>query len=127
MVTMRKVRGFTMIELLVTLAIIAMLLTLAAPRYFASIERTKEDVLREDLYILRNAIDHYYADKNVYPAELKDLVKEKYLRSLPVDPYTQSANSWKVVAASDVALGVVADVKSGSGENARDGSKLADW
>lgn len=124
---MRKVRGFTMIELLVTLAIIAMLLTLAAPRYFGSIERTKEDVLREDLYILRNAIDHYYADKNVYPAELKDLVKEKYLRSLPVDPYTQSANSWKVVPASDVALGVVADVKSGSGENARDGSKLADW
>ncbi|PHV07059.1 type II secretion system protein G [Janthinobacterium sp. BJB412] len=124
---MRIVRGFTMIELLVTLAIIAMLLTLAAPRYFGSIERTKEDVLREDLYILRNAIDHYYADKNVYPAELKDLVKEKYLRSLPVDPYTQSANSWTVVPATDVALGVVSDVKSGSGESARDGSKLKDW
>ncbi|MBJ7311483.1 prepilin-type N-terminal cleavage/methylation domain-containing protein [Rugamonas sp. CCM 8940] len=127
MVTMRKVRGFTMIELLVTLAIIAMLVTLAAPRYFGSIERTKEDVLREDLYILRNAIDHYYADRNVYPAELKDLVKEKYLRSLPVDPYTQSANSWKVVAATDASLGVVADVKSGAPAVARDGSKVADW
>ncbi|MFC3378587.1 type II secretion system protein [Rugamonas sp. CCM 8940] len=124
---MRKVRGFTMIELLVTLAIIAMLVTLAAPRYFGSIERTKEDVLREDLYILRNAIDHYYADRNVYPAELKDLVKEKYLRSLPVDPYTQSANSWKVVAATDASLGVVADVKSGAPAVARDGSKVADW
>ncbi len=123
---MRKVRGFTMIELLVTLAIIAMLLTLAAPRYFGSIERTKEDVLREDLYILRNAIDHYYTDRNVYPAELKDLVKEKYLRSLPVDPYMQSANSWRIVSPSDATLGVVSDVKSAAPGPARDGSKLSD-
>ncbi len=123
---MREERGFTMIELLVTLAIIAMLVTLAAPRYFGSIERTKEDVLREDLYILRNAIDHYYTDKNIYPAELKDLVKEKYLRSLPVDPYMQSANSWKVVSPTDATLGAVADVKSAAPGVARDGSKLSD-
>lgn len=124
---MRLPKGFTMIELLVTLAIIGMLVSLAAPRYFGNIDRAKEDVLREDLYILRSALDHFYSDRNVYPAKLEDLVTEKYLRNLPVDPYTLSSRSWVAVAPTDAALGGVADVHSGAPGNGRDGTLLKDW
>ncbi|WP_373987777.1 type II secretion system protein [Duganella sp. BuS-21] len=123
---MRK-RGFTMIELLVTLAIVSMILTLAVPRYFGNVDRTKEDVLREDLFILRDAIDKYYADRNRYPNELKDLVTEKYLRAIPVDPFTQSAFSWVVVPAEDPELGAVANVHSAAPNTGRDGTWLKDW
>lgn len=120
-------RGFTMIELLVTLAIIAMLVTLAVPRYFANVDRTKEDVLREDLFILRDAIDKFYADKNRYPNELKDLVTEKYLRGIPVDPFTQSAVSWVIVPSDDPSIGVVTNVHSAAPNTGRDGTWLKDW
>jgi len=123
----KTIRGFTMIELLVALAIIGLLVSVAAPRYFGNVDRTKEDVLHEDLYVLRNALDHYYADKNVYPAKLDDLVKERYLRNLPADPFTQSANSWVPVAPPDATLGGVADVKSGAVGTGRDGTRLKDW
>ncbi|WP_332856478.1 type II secretion system protein [Duganella sp. S19_KUP01_CR8] len=124
---MRSSKGFTMIELLVTLAIIGMLVSLAAPRYFGNIDRAREDVLREDLYVMRSAIDHFYSDRNVYPAKLDDLVTEKYLRSLPVDPYTQSALSWFPVPPTDASLGGVADVKSGAPGKGRDGTPLSGW
>lgn len=120
-------RGFTMIELLVTLAIVAMILTLAVPRYFGNVDRTKEEVLKEDLFILRDAIDKYYADKNLYPKELKDLVTEKYLRGIPVDPFTQSAVSWVAVPPDDPSLGAVANVHSAAPNTARDGTWLKDW
>lgn len=116
-----------MIELLVTLAIVGMILTLAAPRYFSNIDRTKEDVLREDLYILRDAIDKFYADRNIYPVELNDLVKEKYLRAIPVDPFTNSRNSWIVIPAEDASMGVVSNVRSGAPNTGRDGTWLKDW
>jgi general secretion pathway protein G len=124
---MRQSRGFTMIELMVTLAIVATILTLAAPRYFGNIDKTKESVLREDLFVLRDAIDKYYADKNRYPDTLKDLVTEKYLRGIPVDPFTQSSNSWVIVPAQDATLGVVTDVKTSAPNTARDGTWLKDW
>ncbi|OEZ54889.1 type II secretion system protein [Duganella sp. HH105] len=124
---MHQNKGFTMIELLVTLAIIGMLVSLAAPRYFGNIDRAKEDVLREDLYILRSALDHFYSDRNVYPAKLEELVTEKYLRNLPVDPYTLSPRSWVPVAPTDTTLGGVADVHSGAPGNGRDGTPLKDW
>ncbi|MYN40402.1 prepilin-type N-terminal cleavage/methylation domain-containing protein [Duganella sp. FT109W] len=124
---MQRNSGFTMIELLVTLAIIGLLVSLAAPRYFGNIDRTREDVLREDLYVMRNALDHFYADRNVYPATLDELVKEKYLRSLPVDPFTQSSNSWLPVAPTDASLGGVADVQSGAPGKGRDGTALRSW
>jgi general secretion pathway protein G len=116
-----------MIELMVTLAIVATILTLAAPRYFGNIDKTKESVLREDLFVLRDAIDKYYADKNRYPDTLKDLVTEKYLRGIPVDPFTQSSNSWVIVPAQDATLGVVTDVKTSAPNTARDGTWLKDW
>lgn len=123
----RRSQGFTMIELLVTLAIIGMLVSLAAPRYFGNIDRTKEDVLREDLYILRSAVDHFYSDRNVYPEKIEDLVTEKYLRKVPNDPFTQSPLSWVAVAPVDAALGKVADIRSGAPGKGRNGIAFSEW
>jgi general secretion pathway protein G len=84
-------QGFTLIELLVVLSIIALLLTLAVPRYFNSIDVAKEAVLRENLHLVRETIDKFYADKGRYPESLDELVSEKYLRALPYDPITGSS------------------------------------
>jgi general secretion pathway protein G len=94
-------RGFTLIELLVVMAIIALLLTLAAPRYFQSVQRSREAVLREDLHLMRDAIDKHYADTGKYPATLEDLVSKRYLRRVPVDPITESATTWVLVEPPD--------------------------
>jgi len=119
--------GFTMIELLVTLAILGFLVALAAPRYFGNLDRARENVLREDLYVLRDAIDKFYSDRSRYPDALDDLVRERYLRKIPVDPLTQSAHSWVTLPPSDPSLGAVADVRSGAPGTARDGTWLKDW
>jgi general secretion pathway protein G len=116
-----------MIELLVTLAILGLLVTIAAPRYFGNMDKAKEDVLREDLYVMRDAIDKFYADRERYPDTLGDLVKERYLRKIPIDPFTQSANSWVPVPPEDPSLGGVADVRSGAPNTGRDGTWLKDW
>lgn len=122
-----KIRGFTLIEVLVTMAIVALIMTLAVPRYFSSVDKTREDVLREDLYVMRDAIDKFYADKNHFPETLDDLVTEKYLRAIPVDPFTKSAKTWQVVPSEDPALGIVSSVHSGAPDKARDGSAVKDW
>jgi general secretion pathway protein G len=119
--------GFTLIELLVVMAIIALLLTLAIPRYFGSLERSKEAVLREDLYQLRDAIGKYYGDKGKYPDSLDALASEKYLRKVPVDPITESTATWVIVAPEDPQKGAVYDVKSGAQGKATDGSVYAEW
>jgi general secretion pathway protein G len=108
-------RGFTLIELLVVMAIIALLLTLAAPRYFQSVQRSREAVLKEDLHLMRDAIDKYYADTGKYPATLDDLVTKKYLRRIPVDPITESATTWVIVPPPNKPdSNVVYDVRGGA-------------
>jgi len=109
------------------MAIIAVLLTLAVPRYFGSLDRSKEAVLREDLFQLRDAIGKYYGYKGKYPESLEALTTEKYLRKVPVDPITESAATWVVVAPEDPQKGGVYDVKSGAQGKSSDGSSFSDW
>jgi general secretion pathway protein G len=120
-------RGFTLIELLVVLAIIATLLTIAVPRYYASLDRSKEAVLKENLYQLRDAIGKYYADKGKYPETLEALATDKYLRKVPLDPITESATTWQVVPPEDPQKGGVFDVKSGAQGKALDGTEFSMW
>ena len=127
MSAVRARHGFTLIELLVVMAIIAVLLTLAVPRYFGSMDKSKEAVLKEDLFQLRDAIGKYYGDKGKYPETLEALATEKYLRKVPVDPITESATTWVVVAPEDPQKGAVYDVKSGAQGKASDGSVFSEW
>lgn len=119
--------GFTLIELLVTMAIIALLLSLAAPRYFSGIDKAKETILKENLHQMRDSIDKFYADRGRYPANLEELVTQKYLRKIPPDPVTDSDRSWIMVPPSDPQKGGVYDVKSGASGTARDGATYDSW
>jgi len=119
--------GFTLIELLVVLTIIGMLLTLAVPRYFHSVDKSKETILRENLAIMRNSLDKYYGDTGKYPDSLDDLVTKKYLRAIPSDPITQSTTTWQIVAPDDPNQGAVYDIKSGAPGNGMDGTPYANW
>lgn len=120
-------RGFTLIELLVVMTIIALLLSIAVPRYFGSVDRARESVLHENLATLREAIDKFYADNGKYPAALDELVSKRYLRKVPVDPITDSAETWVVLPPPDAKLGGIFDVHSSAQGKARDGSSYADW
>ena len=123
---MVRVSGFTIVELMVVMAIIALLLTIALPRYFDGLQRSKEAILREDLATMRDAIGHYYSDKGSYPPNLEALVEQHYLRFIPEDPITSSKESWEVVLQPDNTLGVY-DLHSGAQETARDGTPYASW
>jgi general secretion pathway protein G len=125
--TRRRPRGFTLIELLVVMTIIAALLSIVAPRYFESVDRAKEVALRTDLRLLREAIDKHRADTGHLPEGLQQLAAARYLREVPVDPITDRADSWIVVAAPDTAVPGVYDVRSGAPGNARDGSAYSSW
>ena len=120
-------QAFTLIELIVVLAIIATLLTLALPRYFSSIDRSKEAVLKENLYQVRDAIGKYYGDKGKYPESLEALTTDKYLRKLPVDPVTESTTTWIIVPPEDLQKGGVFDIKSGAPGKALDGTTFSEW
>jgi general secretion pathway protein G len=120
-------RGFTLIELLVVLAVVATLLTLALPRYFGSIDKSKEAVLKENLYQMREAISRYHADKGKYPETLESLAADKYLRKVPLDPITESATTWVVVAPDDPQKSGVYDVRSGAPGTGIDGTEYAQW
>lgn len=122
----RRRHGFTLIELLVVLGIIALLLTLAVPRFFPSIDSAKETILAENLRNTRAVIDQYYSDTGHYPDSLEQLVEKKYIRSLPIDPITDSSSSWIVVPPEDGAGGVYT-IKSGAPGNDRSGKPYADW
>lgn len=119
--------GFTLVELLVVMAIIATLLAIAVPRYFGSVDQSKEVALKQSLNVMRDAIDKYYGDQGVYPDSLETLVTKKYLRSIPVDPITESATTWAVVPPENPEKGKVYDVKSGAEGRARDGTYYKEW
>jgi len=129
MVIRTRVRlpGFTLIELLVVMSIIAMLLALAAPRYFNSVDKSKEAMLKQTLVITREALDKYYGDNGRYPDDLETLVSRKYLRKLPFDPVTGSSSTWIVVPPDSPEKGAVFDVRSGAEGESRQGAPFKDW
>ncbi len=122
----RSTPGFTLIELLVVLAVIALLLSMAAPRYFQHVERSREAVLLENLATMRDAIDQYHADTGQWPASLGSLVEKHYMRALPKDPITNSAETWLAIPPSDGGEGVQ-DVHSGAEGQGTDGRAYGEW
>ncbi len=114
-------RGFTLIEMLVVMAIIALLLTIALPRYFGSLNKAKDVALQENLQVLRVTLDKFYADKGHYPDTLGELVEQKYLRSLPADPVTESSSTWILVPSRNADVKGIVDVKSGAPGQTGDG------
>ncbi|WP_292842963.1 type II secretion system protein [Methylotenera sp.] len=119
--------GFTLIELLVVMAVIAVLLTLALPKYFGSIEKSKEAALQQDLSVMRDSIDKYYGDTGKYPKSLEDLAIKHYLKVIPVDPITESAETWVTFPPAEVSKGNVYDVKSGSNLKSSTGKPYSEW
>jgi len=121
-------RGFTLMELMVVMAIIASLMTLALPRYFHSVDRSREAVLRQDLHIMRDAIDKFLADRGRYPLTLEELAEKRYLRKVPADPVTESPSTWVVVAPPEgEAREGVYDVRSGAPGRSLDGEAYENW
>lgn len=116
-----------MIELLVVLAVVAVLAAVAAPRYVQQVERAREVALRESLFRMREAIDHFHADQARYPDTLQDLVARRYLRAVPVDPVTDRTDSWVLVPARPPAVGAMADIRSGAPGASMEGTPYALW
>jgi general secretion pathway protein G len=128
----RCCRGFTLIELLIVIALISILASMGVVQYRNSVQSSKEAVLHTDLFRMRDAIDQYYADKAKYPASLDALVSEGYMRAIPVDPLTKSADTWQTVPAEPEPGNTSTDpgiynVKSGASGNGLDGTSYSDW
>jgi len=128
----RSARGFTLMELLIVMSLIVLLSSIGLMGYRTSVQRGREAVLKEDLFRMRDAIDQFYVDKGKYPVDLSELVGSGYLRAVPVDPMTNSVDSWQMVPAEPDPNNPSADigvynVKSGSEGQAIDGSNYADW
>jgi len=120
--------GFTLIELMVVVSIVGILVTLAIPSYRISVLKAKEAVLREDLFVMRDVLDKYYADHGNYPPQLQDLVDKEYLRKLPADPFTDSSDSWvEMFATGASGDSGVYDVHSGSDRVAINGTPYNEW
>ncbi|MBS0345271.1 MAG: prepilin-type N-terminal cleavage/methylation domain-containing protein [Proteobacteria bacterium] len=122
----RLARGFTLVELLVVMAIVALLLAIAAPRYFGHLEKAREAALLETLAVTRDAIDKFYGDAGRYPRDLDELVSRRYLRALPLDPLTERGDSWQLTPAPDGTNGGVSDLHSGAEGLARDGRRYGE-
>lgn len=125
--TAQRQHGFTLIELLVVMTIIALLLSIVAPRYFHSVTKAEEAALKEDLTLMRDVLDKYHADTGKYPDTLDDLVSKKYLRKIPVDPITQSTSTWILISPEGSENGAIFDIKSGAAGKAIDGSAYGNW
>lgn len=129
---LRRSRGFTMVELMIVMTVVTILVSIAVPFYQKSVVRSKESVLRNNLFTLRTVIDEYTIDKGKAPQSLQDLVSEGYLRGVPVDPMTGSDNTWKVIM-EDAMTSVnqtepgIFDVRSGSDKTSLEGTAYAEW
>ena len=123
-----RARGFTLIELLFVMVIVTLIAAIVGPIVVGSIGNARESALREDLHVLRKAIDDYYADNGKYPAELADLVDKRYMRRIPPDPLTERGDTWVLVRAMDEkGAGGIVDVHSGSELAGSDGTRYKDW
>jgi general secretion pathway protein G len=122
-----RARGFTLIELLVVLGIVALLLTLAVPRFFPSIDGAKETILADNLRSTRAVIDQFYADTGRYPESLDQLVEKKYLPALPFDPVLESDAGWTLVAPEDPTQGGIYDLHSAAPGKGRNGKPYSEW
>jgi general secretion pathway protein G len=124
--------GFTLIELMIVMLIIGVLMAIAVPNYVSAIKAAKESVLKEDLHVMRNAIDSYTMDKQKAPQSLQDLVENGYLKSIPIDPMTRTTDTW-VPDQSDALHSIdqsdpgIDDVHSGDQENGSDGQPYSTW
>jgi general secretion pathway protein G len=131
----KKIRGesgFTLIELMIVMLIIGVLMTIAVPNYMAAVKAAKESVLKEDLHIMRNAIDSYTMDKQKAPQSLQDLVEGGYLKTIPTDPMTRTKDDWQVdqsdsLHSVDQTDPGIDDVHSGSQEQGSDGQAYNTW
>ena len=123
-----RARGFTLLELLFVLLIVALLAGIVGPMLVGSISRARESTLKEDLHVMRKAIDDYYADNGKYPGELAELADKRYLRGIPADPVTERRDTWIAVrTGNDRGPGGIVDVHSGSELAANDGTFYRDW
>jgi general secretion pathway protein G len=124
-----RAAGFTLLELMIVVSIIGILATIAQPMYRNAVVKAREAALQENLFVMRDAIDKYYADNEKYPESLEDLVNKKYIRGVPKDPFTGSNATWQAVQETDdkgAQVGV-SDVKSGSDAVGTDGRKYSEW
>jgi general secretion pathway protein G len=124
--------GFTLIELMVVMLIIGVLMAIAVPNYVSAIKSAKESVLKEDLHVIRNAIDSYTMDKQKAPQSLQDLVEAGYLKTIPVDPMTRSSETWAPdqsdsMHSLDQTDPGIDDVHSGSQDSGSDGQPYSTW
>ena len=120
-------RGFTLIELIVVMTIISLLLTLAAPRYFRSIELSKETVLKANLTSTRDALDKFHSDTGKYPDQLDELVTKHYLRTLPWDPVLERSDAWILEAPVDNQAGAIYNIRSSAEGSGSNGVPYAQW
>mgnify|MGYP001476395890 FL=1 len=127
----RNTNGWTLIELTIVITLMTILSTIALVGYRTATTRTREAVLKEDLFRMRDAIDQFHADRGVYPETLTELVSNQYLRSIPDDPFTGSADTWVVIFAevdpTDPLITGIFDVRSASSAIALDGTVYAEW
>lgn len=119
--------GFTLIELLVVMSIIAVLLTIAVPRYFRTLERSRETVLKQDLSVMREAIDKHFGDLGQYPDSFDALVERKYLRAIPEEPFAKSAQGWQPVVSEDPDHPGIRDLHSLTEGSGSDGRPYKEW
>ena len=125
-------RGFTLIEVLIVIVLVIILASIGLATYSNSVHRAREATLKENLFRMRDAMDQFYADKNKWPSALQDLVSEGYLRDIPKDPFTDSADTWQVDNAppdpnNPAGEPGIDDVHSGSDQTAMDGTKYSEW